>query len=410
MYHFNLPELIQAGSLKELLSAFHRFTGLVVKGVGYKGQVVLQPEGQPEAPYCRLIYSTPAGEERCARAYARAGQEARKFGGPYLFRCHAGLLGWALPVAIDPDVTLTVVCGQAHLSPPDKDFPSTVLAVGQELHLEQDRLLAASRQLKLISPQKAQASVEMLYLMANYLARGQRSAMAALVKGEWSSRRAALMEREQELLHRVRSRDHAGAREILQSLLDELQSQEKVDIQRLRSQVINLIVLLSRAAADLPGEDLSRVFNLNAQLVWQASQATEEILWQLPWQALEAFCPAKDQEHVGPILGRALHFIYQNYHQPHLTVEAIAQAAYVSPSYLSHLFRRSMGESVIAYLTRLRVEMAKKLLREGSLSVSDIGKRVGYPNPSYFTRVFKKVVQIAPRDYAEQYHATKKTE
>lgn len=410
MYHFNLPELVQAGNLKELLSAFHRFTGLVVKGVGYKGQVILQPEGQPEALYCRLINSTPAGEERCARAYARAGQEARKFGGPYLFRCYAGLLGWAFPVAIDPDVTLTVVCGQAHLSPPDKDFPSTVLAVGQELHLDQDQLLAASRQLKLISPQKAQASVEMLYLMANYLAKGQRNIVAALVKGELPSRRAALMEREQELLHRITAHDHAGAKEILQSLLDELRSQEITNIERLRSQVINIIVLLSRAAADLPGEDLSRVLSLNAQLVRQASQASEEILWQLPCQALEAFCPATDQEQVGPILGRALHFIYQNYHQPHLTVEAIAQAAYVSPSYLSHLFRRSMGESVMGYLTRLRMEMAKKLLREGSFSVSDIGKRVGYPNPSYFARVFKKIVQISPREYAEQYHGTKKTE
>ncbi|GFN22646.1 PocR ligand-binding domain-containing protein [Thermanaeromonas sp. C210] len=410
MYHFNLSELIQAGSLKELLSAFNRFTGLVVKGVGYKGQVVLQPEGQQEAPYCQLICSTPAGEARCRRAYARAGQEARKFGGPYLFRCHAGLLGWALPVAIDPEVGLTVVCGEAHLSPPDKEFPSMVLAVAQDLHLDPDRLLAASRQLKLISPQKAQSSVEMLYLMANYLARGQRTAMAAIVKGEWPSRRAVLMEREQELLLRVRSRDHAGAKEILQSLLNDLQDQESVDIHRFRSQVINLIVLLSRAAADLPGEDLSRVFTLNAQLIWQASQAPAEVLRQLPWQALETFCPPKGEEEVGPILGRALHFIYENYHQPHLTVEDIARAAYVSPSYLSHLFRRSMGESIIAYVTRLRVEMAKKLLREGSLGIREIGRRVGYPNPSYFTRVFKKIVQLSPREYQEQYYAAKKTE
>jgi len=240
VYQFNLSELLQARSLNELLAAFNRFTGLVVKAVGYRGQIVLQPEGQADAPYCRLIGSTPEGLASCRQAYARAGQEARKFGGPYLFRCHAGLLGWALPVAIDQEVAFTVVCGEVHLSPPDKDFPSLVLAVARDLHLDPEELLAASRQLRLVSPQKAQSSVEMLYLMANYLARRQRPAMAAIVKGEWSSRRAVLMEREQELLLRVRSRDFSGAREILQSLLSDLQGQEKVDPQRFRSQLAEI--------------------------------------------------------------------------------------------------------------------------------------------------------------------------
>ncbi|MDR2530184.1 MAG: AraC family transcriptional regulator [Oscillospiraceae bacterium] len=79
-----------------------------------------------------------------------------------------------------------------------------------------------------------------------------------------------------------------------------------------------------------------------------------------------------------------------------LTVELLAASAYMSPSKFKHAFKRKFGESAFAYLQRVRMERAKRLLTESTLSVSEIARQVGYSKPGAFSAAFRRSVGTAP--------------
>ena len=78
---------------------------------------------------------------------------------------------------------------------------------------------------------------------------------------------------------------------------------------------------------------------------------------------------------------------------------AIAQTGY-SSSYFRKLFKEVTGLSPIMYFNRMRIEYAKTLLRQDStLSIKEIAASSGFPDPYYFSRVFKKITGYSPSDY-----------
>jgi len=97
-------------------------------------------------------------------------------------------------------------------------------------------------------------------------------------------------------------------------------------------------------------------------------------------------------------LGEALKYIRENYNKD-ITLEDVARNVYISPYYLSHLFKEELNITFLEYLTMVRMEEAKKLLKDTSLSIVAIASQVGYEDASYFSKVFKKYVGISPAQY-----------
>ena len=67
-----------------------------------------------------------------------------------------------------------------------------------------------------------------------------------------------------------------------------------------------------------------------------------------------------------------------------------AEAVHLNPSYLSSLFKQKTGENLSTYLTAVRLQEAERLITSTSLRLSEVAKRVGYPNASYFSHIYKK--------------------
>lgn len=80
-------------------------------------------------------------------------------------------------------------------------------------------------------------------------------------------------------------------------------------------------------------------------------------------------------------------------------VPELATLVGMSPSHLSALFKRSTGGGVLAYQTGLRIERARHLLDGTALSVAEVAAEVGYSDPLYFSRLFRKSQGQSPRDY-----------
>jgi len=104
--------------------------------------------------------------------------------------------------------------------------------------------------------------------------------------------------------------------------------------------------------------------------------------------------------HVEKILG----YIQQNY-QKDLSLEQFSELIDLHPNYISFLFKKEMGLSLIQYLQDYRIEKAKELLmKHQTLPVQIIGNQVGYENPQHFMKVFKKIVGCTPGSYRENNH------
>jgi two-component system, response regulator YesN len=82
-----------------------------------------------------------------------------------------------------------------------------------------------------------------------------------------------------------------------------------------------------------------------------------------------------------------------------ISINTIAETVYLSPNYISSLFRRETGETITDYLTRKRMEVAKGLLKNTDYKILDVANQVGFQDPSYFSKVFKKYSGVHPQQY-----------
>ena len=100
------------------------------------------------------------------------------------------------------------------------------------------------------------------------------------------------------------------------------------------------------------------------------------------------------------VIETAKKYILKNYNED-LSLEKVAEVVYLNPNYLSEIFKYKTGESFVEYITRIRVQQAKKLLRDLEYKTYQVGQMVGYDDPSYFSKVFKKTVGISPSRYRD---------
>ncbi|NJN54137.1 MAG: helix-turn-helix transcriptional regulator [Anaerolineae bacterium] len=74
----------------------------------------------------------------------------------------------------------------------------------------------------------------------------------------------------------------------------------------------------------------------------------------------------------------------------------------MSEDYLSRAFSQELGISPWDYLNRYRIVQAKEMLRLTTDSITSIGRRVGFNDPAYFSRVFRRIVGVSPNAYRQQ--------
>ena len=88
-----------------------------------------------------------------------------------------------------------------------------------------------------------------------------------------------------------------------------------------------------------------------------------------------------------------------NHLDENITLNDIAEIVYMNPTYFSTLFKKETGQNFSDYLVEQKILKAKELLKDLSLSISEIGSMVGYQNSRYFSKVFLKGVGIKPSEY-----------
>lgn len=109
----------------------------------------------------------------------------------------------------------------------------------------------------------------------------------------------------------------------------------------------------------------------------------------------------KKKEHSLSQMERAVQYIQSNY-QRDISLDDVSMELNLSPYYFSKLFKEQTGENFIEYLTKTRICKAKSLLLDTAGTVREVGVAVGYQDPNYFSRIFKKNVGVTPTEFKEE--------
>lgn len=102
-----------------------------------------------------------------------------------------------------------------------------------------------------------------------------------------------------------------------------------------------------------------------------------------------------------PAIEKCLKILAKEYNK-NITLDDITREVAVSKNYFCWLFKKETGKSIWNYLTKIRLNEAKKLLLETDMKTYEIAFKVGYDNPSYFSKIFKKLEKLTPNEYREK--------
>ena len=109
----------------------------------------------------------------------------------------------------------------------------------------------------------------------------------------------------------------------------------------------------------------------------------------------------KDDENGSAVL-QVIRIMRQSYADKNLSVKSLAESVYLTPTYLSGLFKKCTGKTIGQYLTELRIEYSMKLLMNKQLKLYHVAEMVGYDDPNYFAKIFKRHVGMTPSEYRER--------
>jgi two-component system response regulator YesN len=99
------------------------------------------------------------------------------------------------------------------------------------------------------------------------------------------------------------------------------------------------------------------------------------------------------------LINQVKRYLQENYNKENISLNQVANYVNISPSHLSTLFSQETGQTFVSYLTEIRMEKAKELLKCTTMKTLEVGFEVGYKDPHYFSYLFKKTQNCTPRDY-----------
>lgn len=210
--------------------------------------------------------------------------------------------------------------------------------------------------------------------------------------------RSLYLREEPELLTAIKQGDSPGARAILNRILTSIYSLGGQRMDLLKSCVLELIVMMSRAAVEA-GADPSALLGANYRLISDLSVITDDedlARWvrRMLDSLMEAIRVNDDYPH-SLLLARALAYMREHLGE-NLRRDDVARHAGVSPGHFAHVMTERMGCSFTDMLARMRVDRAKELLLRTNLSLSAIAVDCGFYDQSHFNKIFRKVAATSP--------------
>jgi len=206
-----------------------------------------------------------------------------------------------------------------------------------------------------------------------------------------------------QLLQKLKQGSRAELEQGIRSYFDTLRAAGGLSEENLRVLTIDLLNGAFKLTAGADRADPQRLDDayrrvFAAQSISDCEKIASEQLLGAQAQLEEARASSGNQ-----LIEGACQFIEQHYADPDMSLNLAAAHVFVSPTYLSILFKKKLGVTFIDYLINLRLEKAKALLRDTAKRTYEVAAETGYGDPQYFSVCFKKYTGLTPTEYRAQH-------
>ncbi|MGG1518107.1 response regulator [Paenibacillus oryzisoli] len=210
----------------------------------------------------------------------------------------------------------------------------------------------------------------------------------------------------EQLLSALKAADGDQLGEVLDRIFADLNRNRRDGLKYGRNVCLQIVLAASRLLLELNAQ--SPEWDAEESVLWDSLFERETLgeMRQMIESHLSVACERIGKKRTGKLANlveRVRAVIDERYAESGLTAADIGKAVYLTPTYVSLLFKQETGQTINEYLTQVRVERAKELLRDPYHKFYDICHAIGYTDPSYFTKLFKKATGMTPSAYRDNY-------
>jgi len=369
--------------------------------------------------YCSLFREHTGKYCTCTSTHKSSGALASHLGDCYIYACPTGLFHFSIAIMQKGIYKGSILAGPILLDDADISVVDDMLQLYHISRNERLSYFTSLSEIPVITPQSARYISKLLFLLIYNLfsdeaegARLQQDKLAQQAKifdhlneaDAEVNHYANQYAQEKELISYVMEGNIQGAQQILNHMIGSIYFTSGNNLEIIKIKMAELLGVLSHGVIQ-GGASPEQAFALSAEFQTQSMKTKN--LTDLSYVLLDTLNKFIDLIlfHIVSIGGthselikKAIIYISKNYTHS-LTLEEVSRHLSIHPSYFSTLFRKATGINFSVYVMELRIKKAKQLLKESDLSLIDISTCLGFESQQYFTRVFTKLVGMAPKQY-----------
>lgn len=402
--------------LQECIRSFEQVTGL--------GCLLSAPDGNTISEVghcvrqCGLCAALGKPQELCIVSRARAWHQSERFGGKYIYCCPMGLTCIATPMQTDCERIGYVTAGPLMMVEPEDYLQCELQSCA--CPEQRERAQEVLRGIPYIPPERVESIAKQFFLavggagMAYPIETMLEKQNTIRLMGDLSDfTNAAKRQAEQSIyplqmeksyLNAITLSDKPRAESLLNQLLGHIFFLTGGDFSYIRARICELLVLSARAAID-GGADETGILVLSQKYIAQMQDIydIDKLCFWLTGVLRQMMALLfRDEAASGrDIMQRALSYI-RNHYGEHITLDEVARAVHLSPSYFSRMFKLETGKTFSEYLQDIRIDQAKGYLRRWDYPMADIAEQTGFFDQSHFIKAFKQATGITPGLYRRQ--------
>jgi two-component system response regulator YesN len=351
----------------------------------------------------------------------KAVQEAFRWGEGYITSCPAGLIMFAVPIIHKQRLSGGFLSGFAIFPEMKRDIVEEIQENLREHCPSARGLNTGPLKLKVFSLRKVREDVAHLFKLTRefhindvsflqdrqekYVQQFKIANFLDELKKSSPNIARKILDKEDEIIQKVKLGDKPGAREILNEFLGSIFFESGMNFELIKVRIIELVVIISRAAMEA-GVEARDLVGLNYSYLTELNKATDldELLLKLT-DILENFIAkvslTKDKKRKARMRDMC-GYIEQNF-TGKVTAREAARAGGLSVSRALHLIKEETGLSLSEYIKKLRIDYGKYLLLNTDISLADVAIEAGFFDQSHFSKTFKRMEKMTPFHFRKKY-------
>ncbi len=369
---------------------------------------------------CKICELAGIQNDTCIKAHIYGMTEAERFGGKYIYFCPMGLTCFVSPIIGSHKTEAKITVGPFLMVEPD-DYLGVEIDQLNDFSDEQNALIRKEiENIPYVEAKKVNSLSTLLFMAVGFMNNVSKSAKmletqsSDILQGQINDYIRNIkhgdvlpsypIEIETKLLRAISKNNKTEAASLLNDILGHIFFSSNGDFILIKSSVYELLILISRAIIEA-GSDSEKTLSLSRGYLKDISnmKSIDELcLWftNVVAKLIDNIFDFENLRHAD-VIHKAVHFMLSNYSEK-ITLDQTAKAVYLSPSYLSRIFKHETGVSFNKYLNNIRIEKSKALLLSHEIRLSDIAPLVGFEDQSYYTKVFKRTTGVLPSLYRDK--------